>query len=198
MEIELTLINRSNDADESHIVIFQKNAAPGAASQVVAWRVVHGLQKEYPYTIMFPTSLQLAAADSYGDSTPQRDVEAGQLGVVVMDASGLELQVDAGANPLEIVVRNGLSNGPITATLYRDYMPIVKQTGISLGIEATFEFKPSIWIGVVSQIEEGDIMDAAIVNTVNTELSLMGINNANIIMSGGGAEPFRFTLEAAV
>jgi len=198
MEIELTLINRSNDADESHIVIFQKNIAPGAASQVVAWRVVHGLQKEYPYTVMFPDSLQIAAEDSYGNTTGLVDVEAGQVASAVQDTAGIAVEIQAGTNGSAILLKNGLSTGAIHGLVYRDFMPIAKQTGISPSQEAIFEFKPTIWVGVMGQVGEGDIMDEAILNDINTEISLLGITKANIIMSGGGVEPFRFALEGVV
>eukprot|EP01034_Spumella_vulgaris_P010719 gene10719-13603_t len=49
-------------------------------------------------------------------------------------------------------------------------------------------FKPSIWIGVVSQIHEGEVLDSAILSTINTELSLLGITKANLTMTGGGPE----------
>jgi hypothetical protein len=62
--------------------------------------------------------------------------------------------------------------------------------------------KPTIWIGVVSQVEEGDVMNSAIISDINTELSLLGIASADIVMSGGGAgpsaTPFMFTLENIV
>ena len=198
MEIELTLINRSNDADESHIVIFQKNTAPGATSQVVAWRVIHGLQKEYPYTVMFPDSLQIAAEDSYGNTTGQTDVEAGQEALAILGSSGLELAIQAGTNGSAIVLQNALASGAIDGIIYRDFMPIAKQAGISPQQHSVFEFKPTIWIGVMGQVEEGDIMTEAILNDINTQISLLGITRANVIMSGGGVEPFRFALEAVV
>ena len=45
----------------------------------------------------------------------------------------------------------------------------------------------AIWIGVVSQIEQGQVMNSAILSDINTEISLLGISRADIVMRGGGA-----------
>ena len=45
-------------------------------------------------------------------------------------------------------------------------------------------------------------MNSAILSDINTELSLLGIQSADIVMTGGGAgpqaTPFEFTLENVV
>jgi hypothetical protein len=65
-----------------------------------------------------------------------------------------------------------------------------------------FEFKPTIWIGVASQIVQGQVMDSAIISNINTEISLLGIASADIVMTGGGpganSTPFAFNLENIV
>jgi hypothetical protein len=65
-----------------------------------------------------------------------------------------------------------------------------------------FTFKPTIWIGVASQVEPGDVIDSAILSEINTEISLLGIVSADIVMTGGGtgpnATPFAFTLQNIV
>ena len=49
---------------------------------------------------------------------------------------------------------------------------------------------------------EGQPLNAAIVSSVNTEISLLGIASADIVMTGGGAgpgaKPFVFTLQNVV
>ena len=67
---------------------------------------------------------------------------------------------------------------------------------------AVFEFKPTIWIGVVSQVEEGEVMNSAIISDINTELGLLGVASADIVMTGGGSGPnasaFEFHLQNIV
>ena len=68
--------------------------------------------------------------------------------------------------------------------------------------KAVFEFKPTIWIGVASQVVQGQVMNSAIISNINTELSLLGIASADIVMTGGGpganSTPFAFNLENIV
>jgi hypothetical protein len=62
---------------------------------------------------------------------------------------------------------------------------------------AVFAFQPTIWIGVASQVSEGEVMNSAAVSSV-TELSLHGVASADIVWTGGGqgegAKRFAFTL----
>jgi hypothetical protein len=68
--------------------------------------------------------------------------------------------------------------------------------------EAVYEFQPTIWIGVASEVEEGATMASAIVTSTNTELSLLGIASADIVMTGGGpgqeATALQFNLDNVV
>lgn len=72
------------------------------------------------------------------------------------------------------------------------------------GWEHTFDFElnPTIWIGVASQTQADDIINSAILSDKNTEISLLGIKSADIVMRGGGpgetATPFVFVLENVV
>ncbi|MNT99836.1 hypothetical protein D3C72_2427920 [compost metagenome] len=65
-----------------------------------------------------------------------------------------------------------------------------------------FQFKPTIWIGVASQIVQGQVMNSAIISNINTQLSLLGIASADIVMTGGGpganTTPFAFHFENIV
>jgi hypothetical protein len=52
------------------------------------------------------------------------------------------------------------------------------------------------------QIVQGQVMNSAVVSSINTELSLLGIASADILMTGGGpgasAAPFAFKLQNVV
>jgi hypothetical protein len=76
---------------------------------------------------------------------------------------------------------------------------VASKTGIAPGQKAVFEFQPKIYIGVVSQVQEGDAMNSAIISQINTQISLFGITSADIVMRGGGpgpsSTPFYFSLE---
>ena len=95
----------------------------------------------------------------------------------------------------EVDVRNDLDYGAIQAGIYKDSRLLALKTNISPGEKAVFEFKPTIWVGVVSGVEEGDVMNSAVMSDVNTEISLLGIASADIVLTGGDNNPYRLGLE---
>lgn len=197
--IKLNFINRSNDTNNSRVVIFQQNVAED--SLPTAWIVIQncGRLDNHPFT--FPINLQVSASDSYGNYTPKLEAYNSQAFDMVLSNSGdvLELSATPAASPNEIEVRNKLSIGAINANCYRDGKLLAVKTGMAPGQKAVFEFQPRIYIGVVSQIEEGEVMNEAIISQVNTEINLLGITSADIVMTGGGSgassTAFNFTLE---
>ncbi|MDH3974269.1 MAG: hypothetical protein OEV42_08320 [Deltaproteobacteria bacterium] len=200
MCIKLNFINQSNDSNNSEVVIFQKNANTDFDELAVAWTVIKncGIGDHHPF--VYPHKMTIAASDSYGNYTPQLNAEPGQLFHVALQPSGNELSyVGPGSSPKEVQLRNDLQKGAINAYIYKDGKVLAQKTGIAPAQMAVFEFKPTLWIGVASEVEEGQTMNSAIISNINTELNLLGISSADIVMRGGGAgssaTPFTFTLE---
>lgn len=201
--IKLNFINQSNDQNNSQIVVFQKNVATNFDEIAVAWQVIKncGVGSHHPF--VYPIESAVAAEDSDGNITPLINAYNGQAFHMIRDNTGDVLKYfGASANPKEIEIRNDLVLGSIDAQIYKDGKLLAVKTGVAPGQKAVFEFKPTIWIGVVSEMEQGQVMNSAILNTVNTELSLLGIASADIVMTGGGpgssATPFMFALENVV
>lgn len=197
--IKLNFINNSNDTNNSSVVIFQKNVATSFDEVAVAWQVIKncGVGSHHPF--YYPMQNFVGAEDSYGNFTPQIAATNGQAFHVIRDTSGDVLRFcGAASNYQEIEIRNDLMQGSINAQIYKDGKLLAVKTGVAPGQKAVFEFKPTIFIGVASQINEGDIMNSAILSDINTELNLLGIASADIVMTGGGvgpqATPFTFTL----
>ena len=204
MDIQLNLINRSNDAGHSQIVIFQKNAAAGADEFPVAWQVIRDLGRGDHYPFVYPLSTTLSAADNWGNEMPQIEADNGLLYSMARAPSGgdtLSLQ-GKGSSPQEIQCRNDLVQGAMSASLFKSGKLVMMKTSIAPGQLAAFVLQPTLYIGVMSAIEDGEVMDSAIVSNINTQLSLLGIAKADIVMTGGGPgptpTPFHFTLENVV
>lgn len=142
----------------------------------------------------------VGSQDSWGNVTNLQLGQNGQRWNVVRSTSGdiLTLDSNPASSMTEVEVKNCLVQGAVNAQIYKDGKLLASKTGISPQQKAVFEFKPTIWVGVVSEVEEGDIMNSAILSDINTEISLLGITRANLIMTGGGvgstATPFKFTL----
>lgn len=202
--IKLRFLNESNDQNRSSVVIFQKNVATDFDEIAVAWKVIKNCGSGWKHEFEFPMVFQIGAADSWGNSIiDPMTAENGNLYHVFNDVSGDSLSyVGAAPSRKEVQVRNDLNRGAISANIFKSGQLLALKTGISPGQKAVFEFKPTIWIGVISQVEQGQVMNSAILSDVNTELGLLGVASADIVMRGGGtnasATPFTFTLENIV
>ena len=202
--IKLNFINHSNDVNNSEVVIFQKNVATDFNELAVAWTVIKncGVNDNHPF--VYPSDSSAAAEDSWGNYTPQMLANPGSRFEMVKDASGdvLVHSSQPASNPKEIEIANNLVTGAINARIYKSGKLLASKTQLSPEEKATFEFKPTLFIGVASEIVEGEVMNSAIISEINTELSLEGIASADIVMTGGGtgqdATAFQFQLESII
>jgi hypothetical protein len=200
MDIQLNFINQSADANNSQIVVFQKNVAAGYEELAVAWKVIEhcGFGDNHPF--VYPMTMQVSASDSYGNYTPKLDAQPGNAFQVTLTTSGDMLTRSGISNyPTEVQVSNNLPQGAVNANIYKNGTLLATKSTIAPGQMAAFQFQPTIWIGAVSQVTQGQVMNSAIVEQVNTELSLLGMASADIVMTGGGpgksSQPFAFTLQ---
>jgi len=200
MDIEITFINNSNDMNNSDVVIFQKNVATNFESTAIAWKVIKNCGRNWSHKFNYPMNFDVAAADSYGNVSDQQAAVNGQKWDVVRSPSGDVLQLDAevSSSSNEVEVKNDLSSGSIDAQIYKDGCLLASKTGVSPGEKAVFEFLPYIYVGVNAQVEQGEVINSAIMSDINQKFSLLGVTKANLIMTGGGvgaaATSFKFDL----
>ncbi|KVV53107.1 aromatic ring-opening dioxygenase LigA [Burkholderia territorii] len=203
MDINLNFVNLSNDVNNSQIVIFQKNVSTDFDELAIAWKVITNCGRGDNHPFVFPMLTTISASDADGNYMPQKRADNGQLFNVSRSTSGNVLAL-AGPAPTsrEIQLRNDMSQGAITASVFKDNRLLAHKTGIVPGQKAVFEFKPTLWIGTASQIEQGAVMNSAVLSDINTELSLLGIKSADIVMTGGGggttATAYQFRLANVV
>ena len=198
MDIQLNLINRSNDANNAQIVIFQKNVAADFDEWLIAWQVIDQLGQGDHYPFVYPMEMILAANDSWGNTTPEVTAEDGQLFGVVRTGAGDAIQLQGPAtSALEVQCRNDLVQGAVNVNLYKSGRLLMTRTGLAPGQVAAFRVAPTLFIAAMAQMQAGQVMDSAILSSVATELSLLGIQRADIVMTGGGPQkaPYVFTLD---
>jgi len=203
LDIQLNFINSSNDVNNSEVVIFQKNLAAGAHALAVAWQVIRNCGQGDNHPFVYPLAMMVGAGDSWGNFTPRLAAQNGQVFAMSQTTSGDELGYYGPAtSAVEVQVLNALPQGAISAGVYKAGKLLATRTGIAPQQKAAFRFEPTIWIGAVSQVVEGSVMNSAIVSSIHTELSLLGIASADIVMTGGGpgpkATPLEFTFENIV
>ena len=203
MDIQLNLINQSNQQDHQQVVIFQKNVATTFDERAVAWRVVNNLGMNENHPFVFPMAMDVQAGDSDGNFSPIVEGADGQMFDYALNGSGNGLSASGDSpSPLEVQIRNRLEKGAISASILKDGRKLATKTSVAPNQKAVFKFKPTLWIGVVSDVVEGKIIDSAVLSDVNTELSLLGLVSADIVMRGGGpgasSAPITFTLQNKV
>ncbi len=201
--IKLNFINHSNDHNNSSVVIFQKNVSTNFDEIAVAWKVIENCGQGWHHPFVFPMEFQAGASDSWGNHTPPLDAQMGQQFQVVRGESGDQFELSGeSTSPTEVEIKNSLPQGSINANIFKDGKLLAVKSAVSPEQKAVFSFKPTIFMGVVSQVQEGQIMNSAIISSINTEIGLLGISSADIVMTGGGvgpnASPFQFTLENIV
>lgn len=195
-DIEITFINQSYETNNSQIVIFQKNVATNFDEIAVAWLVLQNVGRNWSHKFIVPPQLYVGAQDSWGNVSDLQPADFGQKWNVVRSTSGDILSLDStpAASLQEIEIKNCLATGSIDAQLYRNGKLLATKTGVSPQQKAVFNFKPTIWVGLVNGVNEGDILNSAILSDINTEILLLGITKANLVMSGGGTVPVKFSL----
>jgi hypothetical protein len=201
--IKLNFINHSNDASNSQVVVFQKNSVLSANATAIAWKVITNCGRGSSHSFEYPPTYAVAIRDSWGNVTAKLKAKPCDVFKVIQTPSGVQLVPGGnGGAGGEIDIQNDLAKGAIDAWIYKDGSKLGGLRNVVPGQMATFSFMPAIWIGVFSQVNEGQVMNAAMLSQVNTEISLLGIASADIVMTGGGegskAQPFTFTLTNVV
>lgn len=203
MAIQLNFINNSNDANNSQVVIFQKNTATGYDEPAVVWKAIQNCGHGDNHPFEFPMDMYVATSDSWGNYTPQLPAQSGQAFQMIRGTLGDQLVFKGPAGDIKKVqVQNNLPNGSISAHVYKNGKLLAVKTGVTPGQLASFQFRPTIFIGVTNTVAEGQIMDSATLSNINTEISLLGIKSADIVMTGGGpgkgGKPLAFSLQNVV
>lgn len=189
--VKLRLFNYSWDVTDSDIIIFQKNVVETLEEIAFAWRVIKRLGFQCSHSFTYSHEFEVGVRDAWGNDTPNFLAAPGQRWEMLRDYSGNELRLShcPATSYRETEIYNSLDEGSITARIYRDGLLVTEKANVSPGMKAVFRFEPRIYIGIASQVDEGDVVDAAVLSDVNTSINLSGLRSADIIMSGRGQGP---------
>lgn len=197
--IELNFINLSNNLNNIQVTFFQKNLAASFDETAVAWTVLEFVGQGDNHPFQFPLDNYISASDSYGNFTPQLSAFPGQLFAMSSGVSGDELSYYGSATSVqEIQLLNLLSVGSINGNIYKDGKLLAVKNNVVPSQKAVFQFKPVLWVGATNEVVQGEVMDSAILSDLNTQLSLLGVASADIVMTGGGSSPLVFNMQNIV
>lgn len=190
MDIQLNFINKSGDVNNSQVVIFQKNLAHNTNQHATAWHVINHLGYDWTHPFTYSTSFDIGVSDAWGNYTPKFLATQGEKWVFEHSDDGDVLSRQGAADtPYEVEILNNLQQGAINACVYNCGKLSAIQSNVIPAQKAAFEFKPTIWVGVATQIKEGEVISSSMLQDISTEISLLGVQSADIVMTGGGMGP---------
>lgn len=193
MRVALHFIDDAASRPMPTVVLFQRNAADRFGDSAIAWRIVAGLLPGEHVEIDFPTALAAGAHDSLGGHLPQHAIAPGQALSVTEAPSGELFAAPVPATAADqMQVRNGLPNRPIDAGIYRGACLLARRARLQPGDMAAFAFEPRLWIGA-APVVQGQVMNAAMLDTLTTSFALDELAHAAIVVRGG--ERLEFVLD---
>lgn len=204
MDIKLRFVNQSLDGNQSEVLIYQKSLHASMAALTMAWKVIRYCGHGCNHPFVYPTTLEVGVADDHGNFSPRVAARHGQALKLVSTPTGSRRLVQAGqasaSNELDVI--NAMERGATHVCVFRAGRMVSVKTALAPGQKAVFQYPPMLWIGVASQVVQGMPLNSAVMSAQHTELPLLGIASADIVMSGGGpgesATPYEFRLDNIV
>lgn len=200
MGVHLTYYNYSNDAKGPTVVCFQKNEDPSFDDLAVAWYVIERCGRSNYHPFYFPMTLYINAYDSYGNHTPPQKTEPGDMFEMVEGESGniLQKSKEPATSCRQVQAVNHLERGAIAVNVYKSERLLARKRVVAPGQKAVFQLNPILYVGAITGVEAGGAISSAVLPSVPTKFSLLGIQSASIVMKGGGpgknSKPFSFLL----
>jgi len=190
--INLTFRNNSQDIKSNTVVMFHKNTDASPNQEAIAWKVIEHCPIDGFHPFLYPLTQQISLIDAWGNFSAMQDANNGDVFSVTaaQGSTGTILaKTHEIGDPNMITVRNDLAIGSIDIVIFKDKRQLAISTGVTPGAESVFKLKPSLFIGTCTDVMEGDVMNSHTVQSILTQISLLGLKSADISMSGGGTGP---------
>ncbi|HEX6096875.1 MAG TPA: hypothetical protein VF432_11170 [Thermoanaerobaculia bacterium] len=178
--ISIRYENHSSDT-VSDVLVFTKNtradldALPPTAWQVIS-RVGYNGYHQFVYTI----DTKIAVAwDGGNTGVMPSDTSEGTVWSLTTVGNDYELQQSGLAtltNEIDVINDVHVDNG-IAVTLLKDGKPIMTQPLVAYGEKAEFGLMPKIYVGLVSNIIEGETLKSAVMSKDFTMFDLTGLKS---------------------
>jgi hypothetical protein len=204
MDIKLDFHNRCRGRHAPTVVIFQMDDEDPEAL-AVAWKVIRHCAPGWHHPFVFSTEPEINVSDKYGNHLPRLAAENGMTFDLTPLVCGRRLARDrAPGKSDEIVLRNKLTQGGVDVNLYSKGLLLARKRQVGPGMEATFRFGSTLYVGVARRQTEGKMFDPGVVLAECAKvLPLRGIASADLVLEeddkhGGDGPAYRFTVENVV
>ena len=198
--VKITYVNHSMNQDLPKIFLFLKNEIPtfDALRDGVAWRVIEDVGRGSSCTFPFPIQTKVAASwNDHSCRTATLDSSVGKRYCVCEDETGITIAEDGNAgNTRSLDVANDVhvENG-ISVDLYKDGKLMMTKHTVAYGQKATFVLHPKLYWGLASEIQEGEQLSSAVLNSDSFfEQNLEGVSEVTVELHGNAEEGYQFKI----
>jgi len=200
--VTITYINKSMNKDLPEIFLFIKNEVPtfDCLKEGIAWKVIKDVGRESSCQFTFPIETEVCASwDKDTCFTKKLSSAIGSKYSVFKDDTGITIMPDGSAGDdksidvcNDVHVENGLS-----VNLYKDGRIMVSKQIVGYGQKATFVLHPRLYWGIASEIQEGDRLSSAVLDSNQFfEQNLEGASNVTIALYGNAEDGYQFKIES--
>jgi len=198
--VAITYINNSMNPHLPEIFLFAKNQVPtfNALKHGVAWKVMKNVGRGSSCDFVYPIETTVQAMWCGSCKTQLLNSEIGQRYSVIKDDTGIVLKHNGIASQTTAIEVNNLvqvDNG-IQAAICKDGKTLMTKSGVAYNQKATFILHPKLYWGVASQIQEGQALSSAVLDTDHFfEQNLEGVTQATVTLTGNSTDGYQFTVE---
>lgn len=199
-DVNVTYVNNSLNPDKPSIFVFTKNLVPTFDTLVdgVAWKVMPDIGKGSSSCFRFPIYTEVRV--SWGDcnATGTLTAEIGKRYTVLKDDTGIVLKETGDASQLNAIEVNSRVNvdGGVSAQLLKDGSVVITKKIVAYGQKATFILHPKLYWGIASEIQEGQDISSAVLNSDNFfEQDIEGVSNTIVTLTGNPKEGYQFIVK---
>ncbi|MGD2085910.1 MAG: hypothetical protein PVH61_06985 [Candidatus Aminicenantes bacterium] len=199
-DVKITYVNNSGNTDKPSIFVFTKNLVPtfDVLKDGVAWRVMPDIGKGSSSCFVYPIITTVQAM--WGDCNKTRTLDAtiGKRYTVLEDDTGIVLVPNGDASQSTAIEVNSLVqvDGGIRAQLCKDGKVMMTKQIVAYDQKATFILHPKLYWGIASEIQEGQLISSAVLNTDNFfEQDIEGVLEAVVTLTGNAKEGYQFYVE---
>jgi hypothetical protein len=199
-DVKITYVNNSGNTDQPTIFVFTKNLVPtfDVLKDGVAWRVMPDIGKGSSSCFVYPIITTVQAMWGDCNKTRMLDATIGKRYTVLEDDTGIVLVPNGDASQPTAIEVNSLVqvDGGIKAQICKEGKVMMTKNIVAYDQKATFILHPKLYWGIASEIQEGQLISSAVLNTDNFfEQDIEGVLNATVTLTGNAKEGFQFYVE---
>ncbi len=202
-DVKITYVNNSMNPDNPTIFVFTKNEIPtfDSLQNGVAWYVMPDIGKGSSSCFIYPINTHVQAMWGDCNKTRMLPADIGKQYTVEEDCTGIVLNETGPASQPTAIEVDSLINvsGGVSAQLTKDGSVLMTKKIEAYGQKATFILHPKLYWGIASEIQEGQLLSSAVLNTDQFfEQDLEGVNSAVVTLHGNPKDGYTFSVENIV